>query len=108
VRNGAQAVIAFSSEMAKSDKDIKGFLYPRMYRHDWVMRVMGDAERVVRDLFSHYVATPADLPNEWADGISGLNEAARARRIGDYIAGMTDRYALVDHANYFKSTPDLR
>jgi dGTPase len=72
------------------------------------MRVMGDAERVVRDLFAHYVATPGDLPTEWADGIGSLTHAARARRIGDYIAGMTDRYALVEHAHYFKSTPDLR
>jgi dGTPase len=108
VRSADQAVIAFSPAMEKADKDIKGFLYPRMYRHDWVMRVMGDAERVVRDLFAHYVATPADLPNEWADGIASMSEAARVRRIGDYIAGMTDRYALVEHANYFKSTPDLR
>ena len=44
--------------MEKTDRDIKGFLYPRMYRHDRVMRVMADAERVVRDLFAHYVATP--------------------------------------------------
>ncbi|HEX3442659.1 MAG TPA: deoxyguanosinetriphosphate triphosphohydrolase [Pseudolabrys sp.] len=108
VRNAGQAVIAFSPAMEKADKDIKGFLYPRMYRHDRVMRVMGDAECVVRDLFTRYVATPADLPNEWADGIASMSEAARARRIGDYIAGMTDRYALVEHAHYFKSTPDLR
>jgi dGTPase len=108
VRNAGQAVIAFSPAMEKADKDIKGFLYPRMYRHDRVMRVMGDAECVVRDLFARYVATPADLPNEWADGIASMSEAARARRIGDYIAGMTDRYALVEHAHYFKSTPDLR
>jgi dGTPase len=108
VRNAEQAVIAFSPAMVETDKAIKGFLYPRMYRHDWVMRVMGDAERVVRDLFAHYVATPGDLPTEWADGIGSLTHAARARRIGDYIAGMTDRYALVEHAHYFKSTPDLR
>jgi dGTPase len=108
VRNAEQAVIAFSPAMVETDKAIKGFLYPRMYRHDWVMRVMGDAERVVRDLFAHYVATPGDLPTEWADGIGSLTHAARARRVGDYIAGMTDRYALVEHANYFKSTPDLR
>ena len=46
-------VVAFSPAMAAADKAIKGFLYPRMYRHARVMRVMGDAERVVRDLFAH-------------------------------------------------------
>jgi dGTPase len=108
VRNATQVMITFSPAMAQADKDIKGFLYPRMYRHDRVMRVMGDAERVVRDLFSHFMANPADLPTEWADGLAALGEAARARRVGDYIAGMTDRYALVEHAKYFTATPELR
>jgi len=93
--------------MDKADRDIKGFLYPRMYRHDRVMRVMDDAEGVVRRLFGHYSATPADLPEEWCEGI-GPNDSDYARRIADYIAGMTDRYALVEHAKYFKETPELR
>jgi dGTPase len=78
-----------------------------MYRHERVMRVMADAERVVRDLFGHYRATPADLPEEWRQGI-GTSDADSARRIADYIAGMTDRYALIEHAKYFKQTPELR
>jgi dGTPase len=67
---------------------------------------MQDAEAVVRDLFAHFTAAPADLPAEWRAASAG--EAARARRIGDYIAGMTDRYALIEHAKYFKTTPELR
>ena len=94
--------------MKKADADIKGFLYPRMYRHERVMRVMGEAEGVVRDLFAHYAATPADLPAEWARGPRSRDEAPRARHIADYIAGMTDRYALVEHAKYFEATPELR
>jgi len=93
--------------MDKADRDIKGFLYARMYRHDRVMRVMDDAEGVVRDLFGHYSATSADLPEEWREGI-GVNDSDYARRIADYIAGMTDRYALIEHAKYFKETPELR
>ena len=108
VRKAVGPLIAFSPAMQKVDAAIKGFLYPRMYRHERVMRVMGDAERVVRDLFAHYVKTPADLPAEWADGIDAADEGARARRIADYIAGMTDRYALIEHAKYFKETPELR
>ena len=108
VRHAAQPLVAFSPAMERADAAIKGFLYPRMYRHERVMRVMGEAEGVVRDLFGHYVETPADLPAEWAEGIGLAGESGRARRIADYIAGMTDRYALVEHAKYFKTTPELR
>ena len=108
VRDAPRPVVGFSPAMEKADRDIKGFLYPRMYRHDRVMRVMADAERVVHDLFVHYVTTPADLPAEWGEGLDITDTSGRARRIGDYIAGMTDRYALVEHAKYFKGTPELR
>jgi dGTPase len=108
VRHAKGPLIAFSPAMQKTDAAIKGFLYPRMYRHERVMRVMGDAERVVRDLFSYFLKAPAELPAEWADGIASADQGARARRIADYIAGMTDRYALVEHARYFDTTPELR
>jgi dGTPase len=108
IRNAADTVVMFSPAMVEADKGIKGFLYPRMYRHSRVMRVMGDAEGVIRDLFLHFTTTPADLPAEWSDGFAQLDEGARARRIADYIAGMTDRYALVEHARFFLTTPELR
>jgi len=108
VREAPRPVVGFSPAMEKADQGIKGFLYPRMYRHDRVMNVMADAERVVRDLFAHYTAMPADLPAEWGEGIGATDAVARARRIADYIAGMTDRYALIEHAKYFKTTPELR
>jgi dGTPase len=108
VRNASSAVVAFSPEFVQADADIKGFLYPRMYRSARVMNVMNDAEGVVRDLFGHYAANIADLPAEWHEGFDASDAAARARRVGDYIAGMTDRYALIEHAKYFKKTPELR
>ena len=107
VREAPRPIVGFSPAMDKADRDIKGFLYPRMYRHDRVMRVMDDAEGVVRELFGHYSAMSADLPEEWREGI-GANDSDYARRIADYIAGMTDRYALIEHARYFKETPELR
>jgi dGTPase len=108
VRGAPAPVVAFSPVMQKADTDIKGFLYPRMYRHARVMAMMGEAEGVVRDLFAHFVANPADLPAEWRDGIDLADAGVRARRVADYIAGMTDRYALIEHAKYFKATPELR
>jgi len=108
VRDAPRPIVGFSPTMEKADREIKGFLYPRMYRHDRVMRVMADAERVVRDLFAHYTEAPADLPQEWGEGIVGSDVSKRTRQVADYIGGMTDRYALVEHAKYFRETPELR
>jgi dGTPase len=108
IRAANLPMVAFSETMAKADQGIKGFLYPRMYRHSRVMRIMADAEGVLRDLFGHYVASPRDLPAAWGEGLSENDAAGRMRRIADYIAGMTDRYALIEHAKYFANTPELR
>jgi len=108
VRRAEQPVAAFSSAVAEADGAIKAFLKKSMYRHSRVMRVMNQAADVVRELFGRYTAHAADLPAEWKEGLGGLNEAARARRVADFIAGMTDRYALAEHARLFDSTPELR
>ena len=108
VRSAPQPVVAFSAAMAQADAAIKSFLYPRMYRHERVARIMEDAEGVVRDLFAHYTTRPDDMPVEWRSGIEAEDEAGRARRVADFIAGMTDRYALEDHGRHFAATPELR
>ena len=79
-----------------------------MYRHGRVMKVMDQAAGVVRDLFARYSDRPHELPPEWGESLAGLDETARARHIADFIAGMTDRYALAEHARLFDSTPELR
>jgi dGTPase len=108
VRGAKTAVASFSAAMAEADGAIKGFLQPRMYRHVRVARVMTEAEGVVRDLFARYSAHPTDMPEEWSEGLSDADDASRTRRIADFIAGMTDRFALVEHARLFDSTPELR
>lgn len=108
VRNHNGVIVAFSAEAEKAEAAIKRFLKTRMYRHERVMRVMRDAEAVVRDLFARYQAEPGDLPAEWLPDESEHDETGRARRIGDFIAGMTDRYAIIEHQRLFDSTPDLR
>jgi dGTPase len=108
VRGAPSAVVAFSPAIAQAERLIKGFLETRMYRHDRVKRVMNEAAGVVRELFVRYSAYPDDLPAEWSVGLTGLDEAARGRRIADFIAGMTDRYALAEHGRLFDSTPELR
>ena len=104
VRHAQRPVVGFSPAMAQNDVAIKGFLYPRMYHHVRIDRVMKDAERVVRDLFEHYRAAPADMPAEWG---TGADDHARVRSIADFVGGMTDRYALIEHARFFPETPDL-
>jgi dGTPase len=108
VRRAAAPVGAFSREVGEEDRAIKSFLERRMYRHPRVAKVMDQAADVVRALFAHYSAQPRDMPAEWGEHLSGLDEAARARHIADFIAGMTDRYALAEHARLFDSTPELR
>ncbi len=110
VRNHGETLIAFSQSAAEAEAEIKSFLKQRMYRHPRVMRVMGEAEQILFDLFAHYQKVPGDLPAEWlpASGSNSESETERARRIGNFIAGMTDRFALTEHQRLFDSTPDLR
>jgi len=110
VRTHGDVLVAFPPQAAAAEAEIKAFLKQRMYRHPRVMRVMGDAERILFDLFARYQRTPGDLPAEWLppEGGRAGSETARARRIGNFIAGMTDRFALTEHQRLFDSTPDLR
>jgi dGTPase len=108
VRRAPAAVVAFSPATAEAERLIKGFLETRMYRHARIQRVLNEAAGVVRDLFARYSARPDDLPAEWKEWLAGTDKAAGARRIADFIAGMTDRYALAEHARLFDSTPELR
>jgi dGTPase len=108
VRTQKQAMIAFPADVAGAEAEIKAFLYQHMYRHDRVMQVMGEAEQIVIDLFERYRKSPGDLPPEWLEATAQETDTERARRIGNFIAGMTDRYALIEHQRLFDSTPDLR
>ena len=108
VRLCGRTLIAFSPEVAEAEAGIKAFLKKHMYRHEWVMRIMGDAERIVADLFARYQQDVSELPAEWRDGVEREPEGSRARRIGNFIAGMTDRFALTEHQRLFDLTPELR
>jgi dGTPase len=110
VRHHGEVLIAFPAAVAQAEAEIKAFLKLHMYRHPRVMRVMGDAEQILFDLFARYQNSPADLPAEWLPPAGGHNESEteRARRIGNFIAGMTDRFAITEHQRLFDLTPDLR
>lgn len=107
VRSFGEPCAAFSPSMAAREQAIKAFLWEHMYRHHRVMRIMREAEDVVRDLFAFYRRNPKDMPPDWSV-VERTDDAGVARRVGDFIAGMTDRFALTEHARIFKSTPELR
>jgi dGTPase len=108
LRLAGEPAVGFSADMAAADRAIKGFLSVRMYRHERIGRIMGEAETVICDLFARYVAVPGDVPAEWVQNADAGEGPGRLRRIADFIAGMTDRYALIEHARLFEVTPELR
>lgn len=103
VRAAGAAMVGFSPMMAATDRAIKEFLWTNMYRHPRVIAVMTDAEEVVRKLFARFFVQPQDMPGEWAQGL-GTDAPARARRVADFIAGMTDGFALAEHERLFPKT----
>jgi dGTPase len=98
VRALDRPVVAFSEGLAEADRALKRFLFENMYRHKRVNEMTAQARGVVKDLFAHFIAYQADLPAEWQPRLAAADGAAgRARVVADYIAGMTDRYALQEH-----------
>jgi dGTPase len=88
-------------------QDLRRFLFDHVYRHERVMRVMRSAESIVGDLFSRYMAEPSSIPGERGTAIAQADAPQRTRMIGDFIAGMTDRFAVAEHRRLFDLTPDL-
>ncbi len=94
-------VAAFSEELVSADRAVKAFLLENMYRHHRVNRMTSKARRVVGEIFGLLFAEPELLPAEWRGRAETKDDAGRARVIADYIAGMTDRYALEVHRKLF-------
>ena len=102
VRALGRPVIAFSEEMAANDRSLKKFLYRRMYRHYKVNRMASKARRVVQELFSLFVAEPECLSDDWRARCDAAGSRETARAVADYIAGMTDRFAFLEHQRLFE------
>lgn len=91
-------LVAFSDEVREHANELKQFLLRELYRHYKVCRMTGKARRIVRSLFEAFLHDPRLLPPEyWRE-----NQRSQARAISDYIAGMTDRYAVLEHRRLFK------
>lgn len=102
IRRAGGAMIAFSQSTDKALKSVRDFLFARMYRAPRVVEMRRHVSRVINDLFPAFMGQPGLLPERWqSDVTSANNDTALARIVADYIAGMTDRYALEVHAKRF-------
>jgi len=101
VRMLGHALVAFSRDMAEDLSALRMFLMERMYRHWRVNRTRSQARRILAEMFQLFLAEPDVLPTEWYARVEGRDEAGRARVVCDYIAGMTDRYAIEEHRKLF-------
>lgn len=97
---GAQ-LVSFSAEVSEDLARLRSFLYERMYHHWRVNRSRSQARRIIAEMFSLFLAEPEVLPGEWQARQKGLDEAGRARVVCDYVAGMTDRFAIEEHRRLF-------
>ena len=102
VRNLDHALVAFSPDMAEDLARLRQFLHARMYRHWKVNRTRSQARRILAEMFSLFLAEPDVLPSEWFARSQNRDEAGRARVVCDYIAGMTDRFAIEEHRKLFQ------
>jgi dGTPase len=101
VRRLGRPLITFSRDMAEDLARLRQFLHARMYRHYRVNRTRSQARRILADMFRLFMAEPEVLPTEWGERASEGDEAGRARVVCDYIAGMTDRFAIEEHKKLF-------
>ncbi len=100
VRSAGRALVCFSPELAAQERELKRFMYASLYHHPSQLAAANRARIIVRDLFRAYQDQPQLMPAEWQDDRL-LDEPRRSRHIGDFIAGMTDRYAEKRHAEIF-------
>jgi dGTPase len=108
VRHLGQGLVCFGGQMQENNRALQSFLNERMYRHEKVEEIMDRARRVVRALFDAYMSDPKLLPPAWQEEAHPAETPRYARQVCDFIAGMTDRYALEQHKRLFDLDPLFR
>jgi dGTPase len=108
VRAAGRPMVAASEAQRAELEGLQRYLFAHVYRHPKVMRVVAGAESIVRDLFGRYMASTEEMPRSWREAAErGGNEAGRAAVVVDFVAGMTDRFAIKEHRRLFEATPEL-
>jgi dGTPase len=107
VRRAGRTLIGFSESFAAAEKGLKAFLYERVYRHPSVMAPVRDSEALTERLFAHYLAD-GGMPERWMEAAEAAGDTAgRARVVSDFVAGMTDPYAIDEYARLFDHRYDF-
>ena len=97
IRHLGRPVIRFSGTVFADLREIRSFLFNQMYRAPAVMAKRAEVTTVIRELFPLFLNDPSQLPGNWHEELQGADKTAIARRVCDYISGMTDRYALLEY-----------
>lgn len=100
-------VVCFSDQMFEELEELRFFLLSWVYRNPRVEQIMQNAMQIVDGLFHHFMAYPQDLPKSWQNTAVSAKDTLRARLVCDFVAGMTDRYAIEEHRRLFDETPEL-
>lgn len=112
IRKAGQQTVAFSPDMFRQVEELRAFLHKKMYRHFTVNRIWLKVERIIPDLFGAFMKRHNLLPEHWQQRVEDagglIDNIAQARIVCDYIAGMTDRYAIREHEKLFDLYWDLR
>jgi dGTPase len=105
VRSQPRPLVAMSAAMLAAHRELKQFLGEHLYRHQRVLRMTIKARRVVSELFGAFISDAKLMPEDYYDSARRAEEqeglAGRARNVADYVAGMTDRYAILEHGRLF-------
>lgn len=105
VRAAGRPLVAFTPEMAEAERAFKLFMYDRLYYHPEQLETSRRARALLAELYSAYAQEPVLMDETWIDGMPRF-EPERSRHIADYVAGMTDRFAITCHADIYGRTPE--
>jgi dGTPase len=108
IRNAGHVMVTFSKELAETEKSLKSFLFKSLYRHAGVMETMDRAAALVTALFDRYVSDPLAMPEDWRADFDRISAPQKMRIVGDFIAGMTDQFAMREHERLFDRKTELR
>ncbi len=112
VRHAGFPIVGFSEKIGADLEELRGFLFASVWRHYKVNRMTSKAKRVMRQLYDLFMKEPNTLPDDWQslDGepVADLSQERKARHIADYVASMTDRYAMLEYERLFDLGPILR
>ncbi len=108
IRNAPTTMVHFTDTMLEELEELRFFLMSWVYRDIRVESIMTDAARIAKELFLRYMEQPQELPEIWHNSAIEADEKTRARLICDFVAGMTDRFAIQEHRRLFDVTPELR